>query len=234
MYRDRWFTSVTDGLISVTEVWEVMIIPDQRSKVIVICGSASGVGKSTLVNRLSELIPDSCAMYFDAYHRTTEYPPDMYRDVMEGKEIDLKQIRNTEFFDDLIALCHGKSITDPWGRVLNGSKYIILEEPFGKSRSGMDELVDFIATIHLPLDIALARRLLRNIRIDHSHMLIEENLRSVETFLDAYLHGGGRLSYEKLYEVVSADSNLILDGTTSVDQMAELVIQRLNELEVIR
>jgi len=41
-----------------------VVAANQQSKVIVISGSASGAGKSTLDNRLSELMPDSCAMYF--------------------------------------------------------------------------------------------------------------------------------------------------------------------------
>jgi len=209
-----------------------MVASNQRSKVIVICGSASGAGKSTLVNRLSELIPDSCAMYFDAYHETTTYPPDMYKDLVEGKEIDPQQVRNPTFLDDLTALCQGKSITDPWGRVLNRSKYIILEEPFGRSRSGMDKLVDFIATIHLPLDLALARRLLRNIRTDYHDLDSGEKLNHIESFLEQYLTGGS-LSYRKLYEIVSADSHVIVDGTKSVDHMAEIVIRKLVEFEVI-
>lgn len=37
------------------------------TKVIAICGSASGVGKSPLVERLGQLVPDSVTMFFDAY-----------------------------------------------------------------------------------------------------------------------------------------------------------------------
>lgn len=33
-------------------------------KVIAICGSSSGVGKSTLVSKLTQLIPDSASMFF--------------------------------------------------------------------------------------------------------------------------------------------------------------------------
>ena len=67
-------------------------------KVIAICGSSSGVGKSTLVSKLTQLIPDSASMFFDAYQQTTEFPPNLFKDLVDGNYVDPKLIRSILFY----------------------------------------------------------------------------------------------------------------------------------------
>lgn len=212
-----------------------MIILSQellRSKVITICGSASGVGKSTLVDHLGKLIPNSVTMYFDAYHETTIYPSNVYEDLASGKEIDIKHIESPLFFKDLQLLSQGYEITDPWNRRLKPAGYIILEEPFGRLRTGMDDIIDFVACIELPLDIALARRLLRNLRYDFNHLTIDGRVEYIESFLEEYLRGG-RVAYMKLFEQVSSECDVLLNGYLSTDEMAQEVIKQLTELKLL-
>jgi uridine kinase len=204
----------------------------QGSKVIAICGSASGVGKSTLVERLGELISNSVTLYFDAYHETTVYPPNVYEDLVAGKEVDVREIESPLFYKDLQLLSQGKAIKDPWNRKLKPADYIILEEPFGRLRTGMNDNIDFVACIELPQDIALARRLLRNLRYDFNHLTIEGRFEYIESFLEEYLRGG-RISYIKLFEAVSSDCDLFLNGLLSTDEMAHEVIKKLTEMKIL-
>ncbi len=204
----------------------------QGSKVIAICGSASGVGKSTLVERLGELISNSVTLYFDAYHETTVYPPNVYEDLAAGKEVDVREIESPLFYKDLQLLSQGKAIKDPWNRKLKPANYIILEEPFGKLRTGMNDIIDFVACIELPQDIALARRLLRNLRYDFNHLTIEGRFECIESFLEEHLRGG-RISYIKLFEAVSSDCDLFLNGLLSTDEMAHEVIKKLTEMKIL-
>lgn len=204
----------------------------QGSKVITICGSASGVGKSTLVERLGELISNSVTLYFDAYHETTVYPPNVYEDLAAGKEVDVREIESPLFYKDLQLLSQGKAIKDPWNRKLKPADYIILEEPFGRLRTGMNDIIDFVACIELPQEIALARRLLRNLRYDFNHLTIEGRFEYIESFLEEYLRGG-RISYIKLFEAVSSDCDLFLNGLLSTDEMAHEVIKKLTEMKIL-
>jgi uridine kinase len=204
----------------------------QGSKVITICGSASGVGKSTLVERLGELISNSVTLYFDSYHETTVYPPNVYEDLAAGKEVDVREIESPLFYKDLQLLSQGKAIKDPWNRKLKPADYIILEEPFGRLRTGMNDIIDFVACIELPQDIALARRLLRNLRYDFNHLTIEGRFEYIESFLEEYLRGG-RISYIKLFEAVSSDCDLFLNGLLSTDEMAHEVIKKLTEMKIL-
>jgi hypothetical protein len=43
------------------------------------------------------------------------------------------------------------------------SEFIVIEEPMGRERAEMASLIDFVAVIETPLEIALTRRLLRDI-----------------------------------------------------------------------
>lgn len=204
----------------------------KKSKVITICGSASGVGKSTLVDYLGRTIANSVTLYFDAYHETTIYPPNVYEDLAAGKEINMKDIESPLFYKDLQLLSRGYEITDPWNRKLNPADYIILEEPFGRLRTGMDDIIDFVACIDLPLDIALARRLLRNLRYDFNHLALDARVEYIESFLDEYLRAG-RISYMKLFEEVSSDCDILLNGLLSTEEMAHEVIRKLTEKKLL-
>ena len=44
------------------------------------------------------------------------------------------------------------------------TQIIIVEEPFGRSRPELETLIDFVAVLDTPLEIALASRLLRELR----------------------------------------------------------------------
>ena len=193
--------------------------------VIAVCGSSSGAGKSTLVRRLSEVIPNSVSLYFDAYHVTTSYPPNIYQDLTEGKQIDPGQIQSPDFYRDLLSLLEGRGVTDPWNRQLKPAKYILVEEPFGKLRTGMKEIIHYLVGIELPLDLAIARRILRNIRTDFSHLTPGERLNYVDSFLTEYLHGG-RISYQKLFEAVKNDCDIVLNGLASIEQMTGEVLTK--------
>lgn len=171
-------------------------------------------------------------MFFDFYHQTTEFPPNVFQALAEGKAVDPALIRNPLFYEDLVALRGGKPIVDPCNRELQPAKYIILEEPFGRAREGMKELIDYIACIQLPLDIALARRVLRNLRKDFNHLPVDERMAFVEASLEEYLNGG-RIAYQKIFEFVSADCDLLLDGQGSAEEMAEAVMLDLRKAGVL-
>ncbi|MCU6713059.1 hypothetical protein M6D81_30605 [Paenibacillus sp. J5C_2022] len=49
----------------------------------------------------------------------------------------------------------GDEVIDPWNRKLKPANVILLEEPFGRLREGMEEIADFVACMDLPLDLAI-------------------------------------------------------------------------------
>ena len=113
---------------------------DPKTVVIAIAG-ASGSGKSTLVRNIADRLENSETMYFDDY-----------RPQYENLTEDLGNLRK------------GNNIIYPVdNRRINAGKLIILEEPTGRTRRGMSDKIDFLVYINIPLEVSLARVLLRSI-----------------------------------------------------------------------
>lgn len=155
--------------------------------VIAISG-ASGSGKSALVKALVHRLGDAVALHFDdyspRYFPTSKYPAGIAKWIADGA--DPSAWETPQLVQDLRALRQGKSITLPGHkeisksttlilralgrrkplvfsrneRILRPATYIVLEEPFGREREDMKELIDFVIALDTPLEVALARRLL--------------------------------------------------------------------------
>jgi hypothetical protein len=65
---------------------------------------------------------------------------------------------------DLLELRHGRPIPHPVTKhVTMPTPIIVVEEPFGRSRPELGRLIDFVAVLDTPLEVALAS-LLRELR----------------------------------------------------------------------
>ena len=122
----------------------------------------SGSGKSTLTKQLRDKLVDAISFHFDDYASTNKYPDDFVEWLKKGA--DPKLVQNPDFNRDLYELVQGRSIKLPNNQMVKSEKYIIVEEPFGRGRGGMAELIDFVVCIDIPLEVALARRILRGIQ----------------------------------------------------------------------
>jgi uridine kinase len=111
-----------------------------KTKVLGIAGP-SGSGKSTLVRKTAGLLEDSEMMFYDDYRPNYD-----------------------QLTKDLEDLRKGKTITYPVNnRQIQPVKYIVIEEPTGRQRVCMDDKIDYLIYINLPLEISFARVLLRSI-----------------------------------------------------------------------
>ena len=82
-----------------------------------------------------------------------------------------------------------------------------MEQPFGRGREAINELIDLLVNIDVPLEIALARRLLRMsslISQGNSDVTIEEHL--------LWYLGAGRNFYIALERSTLTKCDLIVDG----------------------
>lgn len=68
--------------------------------------------------------------------------------------------------------------------------------------------------------------MLRNLRHDYQHLAMDNRIDGITSFLEEYLHGG-RIAYMKLFEYLSRQSDLVIDGSMSTDAMAKVVIEQL-------
>ncbi len=192
---------------------------------VIAVSSAAGGGKTTLVTKAGELL-GATTLFFDDYIGVPEYPQDMKKWVADGADLNLW--KTPQFAEDLAALKRGESVVSPaGGATISPTEFIVIEEPMGRGRDEMAKSIDFVVLIDTPLDIALARNLLRvdgtntsaNMRQVTKELLIASSREFVRDYLDV-----SRSVYIAVQEQVAADCELVLDGRLPPDELAEQLV----------
>jgi hypothetical protein len=199
-------------------------------RVIIAISGASGAGKSTLVHKVAGLLGDAVVLHFDDYEPVANYPTDLGPWLEAGRNLDAWQI--PQLLDDLKALREGQAISLPVGKGrIQPAKFIVLEEPSGRVRSGLRELIDFVVLIELPLEIALARKVVEYLNYYLKEVPNDQLPEAVQRIVDYYsqypLH---REYYLTLVERVRADCDLVLDGTKPIDALAAQIVEAIQSL----
>jgi uridine kinase len=193
--------------------------------VIAIAGT-SGAGKSTLIERLVARLGNANALSLDDYQDTSIYPP--VGKWLEGGA-DPNQFETPVFIADVFALMEGRSILHPiTGEVVQPTRYLLLEEHFGRARACMRGVIDFLIYIEIPLEIAHARKILRKndfLPWENNPDLFMQNLRE---HLLWYINFG-RDFYLAVQRRARKDCDLVIDGTMSSEQMADKVIEAIHK-----
>jgi len=180
----------------------------------------SGAGKSTLIEKLSSLTGNAKILRIDDYD-TSSFPPSI-KWMEDGA--DPNEFQTPQFFSDILTLKNGICILQPeTNKEIEPAGFLFIEEPFGRSREAINELIDFSVYIDVPLEIALARRLLRMSNLisqGNSDVTIEEHLRW-------YLRAG-RNFYIAVERNARKQCDLIVDGMLSTDEIAEIVFKTIS------
>ena len=175
----------------------------------------SGAGKSTVIKILVSLFGDAVSLSIDDYS-DDHYPPAVGW-IERGANPD--EFETPQFFADVRALKEGKSIIHPdIQKKVEPPAYLIIEEPFGKSRTAFKDLIDFHAEIDIPLEIAFPRRLLRIMEWKPK----EEQLPYIKQHLEWYLRAGRRF-YLAVQENARKDKDLTVDGALPSETIARTI-----------
>jgi len=207
------------------------------SNYVIAISSVSGGGKTTLVKRAASLLKGT-TLFFDEYDSVSDYPSDVRKWVDEGA--DVNEWKTPQFARDLATLKRGESIISPRdGTNILPSEYIVIEEPMGRARAEMTDLIDFVVVIDTPFEIALTRRLLRDFmpmfpediekatreelaaRMDQ----IGTNLRG---FLEGYLYVS-RDIYIAVIEQAKRSCDLVLDEILPPDTLAQQLVAAVKD-----
>jgi len=180
----------------------------------------SGAGKSSTVRAVADQLGTASCFYFDDYGEAMQQPEDGLAWIADGA--DFTAFVLPQFGQDVARLRQGETVTTSTGRIVEPAPFLVIEEPFGSGRTDMKGLVDFGVCIDVPMEVALARRLLET--SERWSGTAEARLEWTTNYLKSYLYEGMREVYIAINERVREHSHLLLDGLQPVDQNAQRVV----------
>ena len=168
-------------------------------KVIAIAAVTAG-GKTTTVNELKKQLSNVQALYFDDYTFEGEVD-DFYQWVLDGADYNVWNLEPLE--KDILKIKQSGSCD-----------YLILDYPFAYCHEQIRKYIDVAIFIDTPLDIALARRILRDLP-DASGDEIRDDL-------EGYLKYA-RPAYIQMQKDILPSSDYVIEGTMGVEAIVEKV-----------
>jgi uridine kinase len=176
---------------------------------VVALSGVSGAGKSSVVKRAVELLGDATALHFDDYRDVSTYPPDLKDWAARGADVD--EWKTPQLAADLRAIRDAGTVG-----------FVIMEEPFGKMRREVADLIDLSVHLDVPADVLLVRRLLRRLG-EERHLFGDQLLEQLHRDLHDYLATGRHLATLGA-AVVKDAADVVLDGTRSIEEIAETFV----------
>lgn len=173
-----------------------------KIKVVAVSG-VSGAGKTTIVKKLANEF--NCPfLLFDDHTDNSSYPQDMKGWLEAGANVS--QIKTPKLVDSLKLLIS-----------TSNSRFIFIEEPFGKERDSMWSLIDFVVLLDQPIELCLARIIKRHTESKHV-----DSLTSISNYLDTY-QDHFREIYIATANQVRTNSDLIIQDVLSIDEIVNII-----------
>lgn len=179
----------------------------KKPRVLSVSG-VSGGGKTTTINHLIHRLDRAQALYFDDYD--FENCPDICEWVEAGADYNAWVL--SPFITDIQLLLKDQSLD-----------YIVLDYPFAYLNDGVRDFIDLAFYVDTPLDIAMARRILRN---EQKHAMHE-----LQSDLKNYL-ARGRAAYLEMEKTVKVNSDVIIQGDLATDLIVDQIIEELRKYSV--
>ena len=185
----------------------------------------SGAGKSTVIENLVSQLGSANSLSLDEYESSSIYPSTA-KWLEGGANPD--EFQSPQLVADITTLKNGKGIIHPLtGRKMKTASFLIIEEPFGRERSALRDLIDFVIYIDVPLDIAYARKLSRKNEFlpweDNPDIFISNLRENLEWYLST-----GREFYLAIAQRVQPNCDLIIDGTLPTESITNKIITAIN------
>lgn len=166
-------------------------------KIIAVAALTAG-GKTTIVNEIKRQMKNIKSLHFDDYSFEGEVD-DFYDWVMQGADYNVWNL--SPLIKDICEI-QGRSECD----------YLLLDYPFAYCHKELSEYIDCAIFVDTPLDIVLARRVLR----DMKEATGEEIREDIEIYLKY-----ARAAYVQMLKDVLPSSDYVIDGTKELEEKVE-------------
>ncbi|WP_026675660.1 hypothetical protein [Alkalihalobacterium bogoriense] len=176
---------------------------EKRPLTISIAG-VSGGGKTSVTQELNALLHKSKMLSFDDYD--FEGPHDIIDWVDRGANYDEWNL--DPLIQDIEAL-HSEPLN-----------YILLDYPFAYKHTKIKDLIDVTVFIDTPLDIAMARRIMRDCKNSSTESIIAD----MENYVSR-----GRRGYVEMLHTIKPNSDIIVDGILSTAKLVREIKVRIEE-----
>lgn len=170
-------------------------------KIIAIAAVTAG-GKTTIVNEIKKQLPNTRSLHFDDYSFEGEVD-DFYTWTKQGADYNVWNLSPLK--KDILAI---KEKSD--------CEYLLLDYPFAYCHKELREYIDCAIFIDTPLDIAMARRILRDMK-DATGEEIRQDLKMYIKYT--------RIAYIQMLKDILPSSDYIIDGTKEIEENAEEIIR---------
>ena len=173
---------------------------------IIAIGAVTSGGKTTLVNAIKDKLTRTASLHFDDYSFDGEVN-DFYKWVSDGAnynvwdlsplKADIEKIINSDRYD-----------------------YLLLDYPFAYQNKMIKDYLDCCIFIDTPLDIALARKVLRDMK--------ESSADDIRYEMDVYLKYA-RIAYVQMLQDILPISDYVIDGTKElkiiINEAMEIILK---------
>ncbi|MGK7378109.1 hypothetical protein ACSFXN_09765 [Planococcus sp. 1R117A] len=172
-----------------------------KKTIVIAIASISGGGKTTVVEKLNEELPNSKALFFDEYD--LEGPEDVMDWMNRGA--DYNEWNLTPFVKDLEEL------------LTESLDYIVLDFPFSYQHAQTHSFISFSVFIDTPLDMALARRITRDFQDGSAEAIIEAM---------QHYNSHGRQAYLEMLHTIKPSADFVVDGSLPVARIVSSITEK--------
>ena len=189
---------------------------------VVAVSGTSGAGKSRLVEEVRRHLAASgmsvATLHFDEFTDESDLPEGSVSGWL-ARGGQPAEWHSDSLERELVAL--SARVEDEGTRRGYGS-VVLVEEPFGRARPGLDRLVGLSIHLEVPLHVALARRVRRQF-VPSAGALDASATADLRAYLDRYLHEGAAF-YRAVEAAAVAGADLVLDGLEPPDLLASQAV----------
>jgi uridine kinase len=165
--------------------------------------SPSGGGKTTIINLLKNKLKNSVVLCFDNYDFANDPGDDQFnKDLIhyDYNKWELKPLKND--VENILLECK--------------YDYLLLDYPFSYCNDKIKQYINFSVYIDTPLDIAMARRIIRD---------YNENM-DIKNEMKIYLEYS-RIGYTDMIKDVKPTCDLIINGENKPEEIVEIILENI-------